>query len=279
MIRLLLKNFVSPGRHCHFGRSYVEPRTAPSPHCHDFNEVFWVEEGDGVHLIDGRRQELTVGTVVLVHPEDQHAFTVLPGRTCRMANIAFASETWQHIRRRYFDGAPDLFERTARRDAKLPADRLRQLTDVAGEIAAGGRSLASIERFLLNLVHLYGAPQQGEARDAAPEWLSDAVARLADPAHFFAGPTALVALCDRSAEHVAREVRRCFGKTPTDLANIARMAFAARRLVESSDSILDICFTCGLSNLGHFYRLFRAAHGVTPMEYRERHRRIVQPLD
>jgi AraC family transcriptional regulator, dual regulator of chb operon len=270
--RLLLKNFVPEGSHCHFGRGHFRHVERLQPHSHDFLEVFWIEEGVGEQEIDGERQPLTVGTLVLVHADDEHAFTARPGRTCRLANIAFAASIWSHVHQRYFSDRADLFAQSAPRRFELTTDRLRALQQFAAEIVEGGRSLAAIERFLLNLAHLVGAPR---AAAAAPDWLVSAIDRLAEPRHFTEGPRALMTLAGRSAEHVAREARRCYARTPTDLVNSARMAWAARRLAESDDDIFAVCLACGLSNLGHFYRLFRAAHGVTPLRYRQSHRRIV----
>jgi AraC-like DNA-binding protein len=33
---------------------------------------------------------------------------------------------------------------------------------------------------------------------------------------------------------------------------------------------------CGFESLGHFYRLFRAAHAMTPRAYRLRHQAIIR---
>src|SRR6185436_18502256 len=101
----------------------------------------------------------------------------------------------------------------------------------------GARGMAAIERFLLNLMHLLERVG-GRPASMAPTWLSTVIARLGEPRCLLEGIPALVALCDRSAEHVAREARRCYGKTPTELVNEARMAHAASRLGDSDDSIL-----------------------------------------
>jgi AraC-like DNA-binding protein len=50
--------------------------------------------------------------------------------------------------------------------------------------------------------------------------------------------------------------------------NAARMDFSARQLAETSRPILEIAFDCGLTNLSHFYALFRKRFGVSPRRYR-----------
>ncbi len=272
---LRIGDFVPEGQFCHYGRTELRQVDHPELHEHDFHEVFWIDSGSGwEHVPDGRR-EVHAGMVTLVHARNQHAFGVDRGASCGMCNLAFPVAVWDQLRRRCFPTA-DPFEQPDARVTVLEAGALRDLQDAATDIAAGARGMAAIERFLLNLMHLL---ERARARPSSevPAWLHDAVGRLGEPEHLLAGTQALVAMCARSPEHVAREVRRCYGRTPTDLVNEARMAYAARRLSESRDAILDICYACGYSNLGHFYRLFRSAHGASPHQYRESHRRIIQP--
>lgn len=274
--RLRIRDFVPRGSYCHFARTELRPVDEPHPHSHDFHEIFWIENGRGWELRCGERRDLAAGQVTLVNAEDDHAFGIERDGRCVMANLAFPVGVWEHLHRRCYPTSPDPFAQPAPRVTTLRAHELLELQDLAGELTAGGRGMATIERFLLNFMYLLERARERPTW-TVPEWLGAAVARLGEPRHLHDGTQALVALCDRSAEHVAREVRRCYGKTPTDLVNEARMAHAARRLGDSQDAIIDICYECGFSNLGHFYRLFREIHRVPPNHYRERHRRIVQP--
>ena len=56
------------------------------------------------------------------------------------------------------------------------------------------------------------------------------------------------------------------------------MQYAATALGSSDRSISDIALDCGIENMSHFYKLFRAHYGVTPRAYRMVHaRKPVQP--
>jgi AraC family cel operon transcriptional repressor len=70
-------------------------------------------------------------------------------------------------------------------------------------------------------------------------------------------------------------VRAVFGLTPSAYINRVRMDYAARELRVTARPITDIALDCGLSNLSHFYALFRNAHGHTPRAYRLAHNRTV----
>jgi AraC family cel operon transcriptional repressor len=269
---LRIGDFVPAGHSCHFHRTLVRRGAAAQTHRHDFHEIFWVEDGEGWEVLDGTPRALERGSLALVHGRDEHTFGADPGRSFILANLAFAAPLWDELRVRCFADAPDAFAFEAQRRLALKREDLAEQSAFAEELGAGERGRAALERFLLNLMHLLARQRPS---DAAPAWLREAVTRLDDPRRLQGGTHALVELCARSAEHVAREARRCYGRTPTDLVNDARIAWAARRLAASDDAIIDICLECGLSNLGHFYRLFRARHHASPQRWRERQRRIV----
>jgi len=271
--RLLFANFVPRGQHCHFARTDYRAAHDPTLHCHDFHEVFWVERGAGWHYPDGRKTPLNTGDLVLVAPDDSHGFTADRAHGFRLVNLAFASPHWAELRRRYRPNCADPF--TGPRRFNLARGDLAWLSSCTDELDAGARSRAALDRFLLNLLRLIDRLQVTEHGVHPPEWLTAAIATLADPVRFRAGPAALIAHTKRTHEHVARAVRRHYGTTPTALVNRARMAWAAQRLATSDEPPMAVCLGCGLDNLGHFYRLFRSAHGASPEAWRRRQREVL----
>ncbi|HYE04303.1 MAG TPA: AraC family transcriptional regulator [Planctomycetota bacterium] len=276
MKRLRIANFVPAGQHCHFAHQVVKPTHSSESHRHDFLELFWITEGSGWERIGDVRRPVAQGSLVFVAMDDDHGFGAEPGTSYRMTNLAFRAEAWRELHERTLQGVPDPFAAGARRHLALSAEELAALGGFAAELEAGARTRAALDRFLLNLLWLVRAHLTAPTASAPPAWLARALAALADdPRRLQAGANALVAATGKSAEHVAREARRHYGRTPTDLVNDARIAWAARRLTESDARIIDLCLDCGLSNLGHFYRLFRARVGETPHRWRARHRGIV----
>ena len=74
-------------------------------------------------------------------------------------------------------------------------------------------------------------------------------------------------------------MRKHLGQTPSDYINAIRMRHAARALTTDSAPISEIAAYCGIPNMSHFHKLFRAAHGATPLQYRQQQfqRQVVQP--
>ena len=69
-----------------------------------------------------------------------------------------------------------------------------------------------------------------------------------------------------------RQLERVFGKylntSPKKYFMDLRLERARNLLIQTEGSITDIAMACGFESPGHFARVYRAAHGVTPMQQR-----------
>jgi AraC family cel operon transcriptional repressor len=250
------------------------------PHNHDFHELFWIEESEGVHWINGRTLPLRSGELVLIRAQDAHALgTGREGGRLRIVNFAFHSRLWTHLRQRYFRGAPIFFSAPtlAARSYTLDEYQLTAIRQAASLLRSGLRDRLRTESFLLSVLALLDADRISPESNSAPAWLREACTAIGTKRNFAGGIPALARLAGRSPEHMAREFRRHLNRTPTEVINDARMSHAADRLATSEEEILAIALDCGLENLGHFYRLFRARHGCTPRVYRLQQRAMVSP--
>ena len=61
------------------------------------------------------------------------------------------------------------------------------------------------------------------------------------------------------------------GKSLSEYIVDIRLGHAARSLVDTTDSISEICWSCGFNTLSNFNRLFRKRKGCTPTEFREKY--------
>lgn len=76
--------------------------------------------------------------------------------------------------------------------------------------------------------------------------------------------------CGCSTSHFMRWFKQMTGSSFTAYLNERRLAVAAERLRQTSDTVLFIAGEVGFENLSNFNRQFKARYGVTPREYRRR---------
>jgi AraC family cel operon transcriptional repressor len=266
-------------------------------HYHDHPEVFWIMEGQAVHEINGFTQRLETGALVLIRPTDKHAFRT-SGKGILIANVGFPEAVRVSLAKRLASSSAHLWT-----DTPLPAvysltdTQLRILETSLADLTRGRDEPWEVERFLFNLMHLLAdgglggrktaetkleaalstpAQQSSSAPDSAPAalnlppWLQRACVEIQKPENFMGGTQRLAQLAGRSPGHLAREVRRLTGRSPTDIVNEARMRHAAHLLLTTENTVISVTLDCGFQGLGHFYRAFQAAHGLTPRAFRLR---------
>lgn len=274
-VHLKFRTFVRRGESYHYARVELSTDNAAGYHDHDYHEVFWAVQGRGEHVFNGGRFPIEAGEVYLIRPKDRHCVVGDQAAPLTIVNVALPSRAWTEVRQRYFAREPDCFALEAEQ-RKWTADAAAQarLAYWAERLAAPERPRVALDGFLMELPRLR---REGAAvaEEPVPEWLARARREIARQEHFSGGTPALARVAGRSPSHVARATVRWLGVTPTDLVNRARMDFSAQQLTETARPILEIALDCGLTNLSHFYALFRARYGVSPQKYRKRFRRIV----
>lgn len=60
-------------------------------------------------------------------------------------------------------------------------------------------------------------------------------------------------------------------KTLSEYMVDIRLGVAARKLVDTTESVSEICYACGFNTLSNFNRLFRKHKGCNPSEFRDKY--------
>ena len=271
-----LTDFIRPGESYHFARTELTSANGAVYHDHDYHELFWATRGAGEQRWNGRKSALQINTLYLVRPQDRHCVVGSSQNPMRIMNLAFPSEAWRAMRARYFSDDPDWFEQPESERAWSLEPRAQGMLNYwSDRLLAEGRPRVVLDGFLMEfpqLRTLAGAEMKGQV----PDWLAHARREIARPEYFIGGAPAFARLAGRSPSHVARAAVRWLGATPTDIVNAARMDYTAEKLAETERPIIDIMFDCGLTNLSHYYALFRKRFGMSPRRYRLQAHRTVR---
>lgn len=74
-----------------------------------------------------------------------------------------------------------------------------------------------------------------------------------------------------SPNYLGDVFKKVQGKRFTEALTDCRMEKAKERIISSEDSIMDIAKAVGFCNASYFCTVFKKMHGISPMEFREKH--------
>ena len=274
-ITLRHKDILQGDAQIHLTRATLTPKRPKSLHDHDFFELFWVQNGTVRHHLSDGVDTLGEGSVLFLRPGQPHGLQG-KGDHALVVSLCIHPQTITAMAERHPSLQGNLFWSTSgpvkrHRDIR----QLAALNHAALQLEQHANDTLAAEAFLLPLCAELTATAPAAQ---TPAWLAAACEAAHDPQVFRAGAAGLVALTGKAHPHVSRMMRRHFGLTPSDYINRIRMAHAARVLTTDSDPVASIATDCGIPNMSHFHKLFRAAYGLTPLQYRQKfQRQVVQP--
>jgi AraC family cel operon transcriptional repressor len=270
------KDILKHDAQTHLTRATLTTSRPRALHDHDFFELFWVQNGTVRHHLPTGPVTLNEGDMVFLQPNHAHALQGR-GEHALVVSICFHPQTIKALAKRHPSVHGHLFwSQNGPVQQHRDIRQLAALNHAAVQLEKSAGDTLAAEAFLLPLC----ADLTAQAfPNALPVWLSQACLAAKDPAIFRNGSAGLVAYTGKAHPHVSRMMRKYLGQTPSDYINEIRMRHAARALTTDSEPISEIAAECGIPNMSHFHKLFRAAHGVTPLQYRQKfQRQIVQPV-
>ena len=253
----------------HMQRALYRPGFAFHAHKHDFAELFFIEQGTGLHNWDGQRHKLQRGNLVLVSPDCEHFLQAAADATLQIINIAISGRHHADLIQRYGEHLQLSAWANAAQHWQLPAADHLWFLQAVQDLEGRCEQALYADAFLLNLMqrlHMQTTP-----RSTLPNWLED-LFQLFDQPRYFVDPIAqMCERCGKGREYISRRIKQYTGLTAIEFVNKKRMDYAARLLMETGQAIEHIIEDCGFKTHAQFYRLFKRAHGVTPKAFRKHH--------
>jgi len=268
-------DILTDGTKIRLTRATLAPTRPRMLHDHDFYELLWVQNGKVRHHLPDRTDTLNEGDMVFLRPGQAHALQGR-GEHALVVSLCIHPETIKSMAKRHPSVKGHLFW-SAGGPVQTQRD-IRQLATInhsAVQLENSPCDTLAAEAFLLPLCADLTA---AAFTDDVPAWLAGACTAAKSPDVFREGSAGLVAAAGKAHPHVSRMMRKYLAQTPSDYVNHIRMAHAARALTTDNEAISEIASDCGIPNMSHFHKLFRAAHGLTPLQYRQKfQRQVVQP--
>lgn len=255
-------------------------------HKHEVFELNYVENGEGVVRIVGDNTQ-TIGNrdlVLITSPDLEHVW--LQG-DCHSEEIR--EVTIQFFFN--FDSNDSIFGRTpllpikhlfekARNGVVFSQEAIEKVRPLIDTLSSTQDKFYSVIKFMTILYELSLA---GDTRELATSSFakvdvdsdSRRILKVKDYiSKHFTEEIRLAELADlvgMSATSFSRFFKLRTSKTLSDYVVEMRLGVAARKLVDTTDSISEICYDCGFNTLSNFNRLFRKHKGCSPREFREKY--------
>ncbi len=245
-------------------------------HKHDYYELFLVINGSITHLINGEKQVLDGGTLVLIRPNDIHTQICKDSDTC-FANLTFTKNVASNVLNYLFDESTinELLLSSLPRVIILNSNSKQRLIERLNELNALRRSNVSGKKILLKsilaeILPLFITNLQLSNKHDMPLWLQDTLTKMSNPINFTQGASKMLEISKKSREHLARSLKKYLNVSVSEYINELKINYATNLLINTNMSIIDVCFACGFQNLSRFYKVFENKYNLTPKSYRKK---------
>lgn len=237
-------------------------------HRHSYIEFFYVYEGSGIHILNGKEQILTRGDAYIMPPNDVHGFPQKDGTIFRHMDIGIKIDYFKKLCDFL---SPGLFNDFLNGDSiyfKLSSEQISKfehyipylyLDQTDRTYALSAKALATTLMLLLIESHYIKRPD-------VPSWLLELLTVLNSRNNFKLELSDLISDFPYNADYMRRLFKKHTGMTMTDYFNRQKMDHAYTLLSTTDASVETICEMVGIDSLSYFYNLFKRVFNTTPGE-------------
>lgn len=244
-----------------------------SMHKHDFYEFFIITDSKTLHEINGKREQLSKGTLYMIRPDDFHKFIQEDNLSCVHINFSVTSAHLQKIcdalkvsLEALCEGEAlktvlsseelSFFVRRARMLNLMLRDNPPQANTLICELIAQAVTVISNSRAVSTASY--------------PPWFIELLEKIHSPESLGISAKDVYAMGGFSPPVMIDYFKRYTGKTVNAYLRDCKCENACRLLRSTHLSTLEISNALGYDSLSHFNRIFKEFTGFSPAVYRHR---------
>lgn len=249
-------------------------------HVHNFYEIVWFTEGEGVHTVDFSDYPVAPGTLFFVAPGQVHSFGAdyegqrgyvikicsdLMGETC--------GADLDNLRYRLLDAGAvptrRLDTETAARLERIVA-QLREENALVGAVGHKDYLRALVRMLVINIERACESCADVPApRSSTAQSTFVAFRRLIDQQHRrLHSVKEYASLLGVSTKTLTNHVAECSPHSPLEIIN-ARLVLEAKRMLRYSNMMVkEIAFELGFDDPSYFVKFFKRHTGQLPADFR-----------
>lgn len=247
-------------------------------HWHEDVEFIYIKKGRGIIVIDGVEYDVEKGDIAFIVPGNVHGIFQYQEDSMEYENILFDGKMFSSSLDDFYDTfLLPFFENTVEipkifKKGVTGYESLRKYLDANDNISShreGAWGLAikgNLYLLLFNLVTLY-EEKINSKNNKRIDKLKPVIKHV--ELHYSEPTTVadMAALAGFSESHFMRFFKETFGVSFITYLNDYRLSMAARMLLSTEDTILEISQQVGFENLSHFNRQFKKKYNKTPSQY------------
>lgn len=249
-----------------------DPEDNNCEHSHSFQELVIVDEGHGLHVINGRPIFIQQGDVFFISGDDVHFYDELG--TLKLINVLINPG----VSFRYLTQIDDLLLDMAGNDAIkygwLPPGTKEHCKRLVADIFLEGGQLpenqALRESLFFSLITSIHQAQARVDQHNTRYKLHKLLSYLQENCFNDIDWLTLASRFHLTARTASRHIKEVTGLTPENYLKRLRLVSARVKLKETDMSITEIAYLCGFGNSNHFTTSYKKVFGVTPSAERKR---------
>ncbi len=258
-------------------------------HFHDFIEIVFILNGQGIQMLEGREYPVSMGDVFVLQGNQRHYFR--DAQKLEIVNVMFDAKQKPElipVEIRQMDGYKALFilepsyraRNNFRNMLRLHPKDLAAIELILSvmffeqEQMLEGSALILSNRFQELIIHLsrhFSNIPSNKAQSLVQ--LSRVMDYMENNISESLKLEGLAGMANMSKRNFMRSFKMTIGLSPGNYLCQLRIKKACGLLRESSRSISEIAFQCGFSDSNYFTKCFKKSVNITPAKYRIRFKR------
>lgn len=246
-----------------------DPEDNSSEHTHEFDELVIVEQGHGLHVINGKPLFVQQGDVFLVRRNDYHFYDELG--TLKLINILINPDIdFVYLRR-----MDTLLEQLTSVNLSAyvwltPSSRM-ECNSVVDQIFIPQQSVEHREYLFFRLIMLILMAKSPSQKNDTRYKLHKLLNHLQENCFEQYDWNELAIQFHLTPRTMFRHIKEATGLTPENYVKRLRLLSARNKIRESDMTITEIAFMCGFVSSNHFSMLYKKTFGKTPTEERRKY--------
>lgn len=246
----------------------------PFSHTHSHWELFTVVQGEIHHTINGQKNIYRKGDSCLIRPQDRHCFNFIEGheQNYQQLTLTFSNEFAKQIINPHMDY-----------DALLNSSKILYFTLNESDIASiydqclftqnlPREEYEASTKLIISKLLLIFFEQNLLFNSNYPVWFNNFLTYISNPMNFNKTLKELVGDTPYSYSRLATIFKDYVGISLIDYYTGKKMTNAKRLLRTTSLTTLQIAEKSGYDSLSAFNHQFKKNYGMTPSEYRRKHK-------